>query len=102
MRIRLCSEVTPQAKLNEIYILKVNDFVVTKRRTPGDISAAGTTRHIPSINLQTAVDHGVPVSNDLTMLLCDPGSEICVFETTLTGYLFIFEGTIHGKGSVLI
>ena len=102
LRIRLCFELTSQAKLNDIYILKVNDFVFTKTRTPGDMEAAGTTRHIPSIIRQKAVDHGVAVSNDLTMLLCDPGSEICVFETTLTGYLFLSEGTIHGKGSVLM
>jgi len=102
LRIRLCFELTPQARLNDIYILKVNDFVFTKTRTPGDIEAAGTTRHIPSIIRQKAVDHGVAVSNDLTMVLCNPGSEICVFETTLTGYLFLSEGTIHGKGSVLM
>jgi hypothetical protein len=100
--IRLCFESTPQASFNDVSILKVDEFQFTKIRTPGDLAAAGPTRQIPAIIRQKTVDHGVVISDDISTLSCDPGSEICAFETTLTGYFFLTEGTIHGKGKVLM
>jgi hypothetical protein len=102
LRIRLCFESSPQASFNDISILKVVDFTFTKTRTPGDLAAAGPTRQIPAIIRQKTVDNGVVVSDNISTLSCDPGSEICVFQTTLTGFFFLTEGTIHGKGNVLM
>ena len=100
--IRLCFESSPQASFNDVSILKVDEFVFTKKRTPGDLAAAGPTRQIPAIIRQKTVDHGVVVSKDVSTLTCEPGADICVFETTLTGYFFLTEGTIRGKGKVLM
>jgi len=100
--IRLCFESSPQASFNDVSILKVDEFVFTKKRTPGDLAAAGPTRQIPAIIRQKTVDHGVVVSKDVSTLSCEPGADICVFETTLTGYFFLTEGTIRGKGKVLM
>ena len=100
--VRICFQATPQATFNDLFLLKVDDFVFTKDRTDWDLSAAGPTRQIPMIIRQKAVDHGTATSTDLTELLCDPGSEICALKTTLTGYFFLTSGTIRGKGSVLM
>jgi len=100
--IRICFRVSKQAVSNDFYILKIDDFAFTKDRTNGDLAAAGPTRQIPVIMRQSAVDHGVAMSTDLTEIHCEPGAEICAIETRLTGYFFLTSGIIRGKGSVMM
>merc|ERR1711907_18225 len=56
---------------------------------------------IPSVIRQQAVDHGTPMGG-VTMFKCEIGSQSCFFETSLSGYFFLSQGTITGKGSVLM
>jgi len=100
--VRICFRVTKQAVINDLFILKIDDFAFTKDRTNGDLAAAGPTRQIPVIMRQSAVDHGVPMSDELTNIQCEPGAEICAIETRLTGYFFLTNGIIRGKGSILM
>lgn len=100
--IRICFRVSNLALANNLYILKIDDFAFTKDRTNGDLAAAGPTRQIPAIMRQSAVDHGVEISTDLTEIYCNPGAEICAIETRLTGYFFLTSGIIHGKGSIMM
>lgn len=99
--IRICFKTTPRASSDGVYLLKIDDFTFTKERSIGDLAAAGPTRTIPEIIRQMAIDHGTPISWDLTDIFCNPGDSICAFETTLTGYFFLTGGTIHGKGRVM-
>jgi len=100
--VRICFQATRLATSNDLYLLKIDDFVFTKDRINGDLAAAGPTRQIPVIMRQKAVDHGIAMTTDLTEIFCNPGSEICALETRLTGYFFLTSGTIQGKGSVLM
>lgn len=100
--LRICFQASRSANSDNLYILKIDEFIFTKDRINGDLAAAGPTRQIPAIMRQKAVDHGVAMSTDLTEIFCDPGSEICAFETRLTGYFFLTSGTIEGKGSVMM
>ena len=100
--VRICFEATRQATSNNLYILKIDDFSFTKDRTNGDLAAAGPTRNLPPILRQKSVDHGLPLSNDITRMYCSPGEDVCAIETRLTGYFFLTSGPIMGKGSVLM
>ena len=100
--VRICFEATRLATSDNLYILKIDDFSYTKDRTNGDLAAAGPTRDIPPIMRQQPVDHGIPLSDDVTKLFCEPGAKVCALETRLTGYFFLTSGTIMGKGSILM
>jgi len=98
--IRVCFKVTPRASSDDLFILKIDDFSFTKGRVSGDMAAAGPTRQIPVIMRQNAVDHGLEMSPEVTTIYCDPGASVCAIETRLTGYFFLTNGVIKGRGSV--
>jgi len=98
--IRVCFKVTPRASSDDLFILKIDDFSFTKGRVNGDLAAGGPTLQIPVIMRQNAVDHGVAMSEEVTKIYCAPGASICAIETRLTGYFFLTNGVIKGRGSV--
>ncbi len=85
--IRVCVRPDTEARDSGIFMRSIDSFVF-QRNYGGSIGTVS----------QMAVENGSPASNLLTELYCDPGDDICVFETILMATFFRLPGSVSGIG----
>ena len=85
--IRVCVQPDSDARADGIHMRSIDQFQWF--RDYG--GALGTIT-------QLAIVDGEPAANQLTLLFCEPGQEICAFESILMAMFYRFAGTVSGTG----
>lgn len=85
--IRVCVRPNDEARNNGIFMRSIDSFVF-ERNYGGSIGMVS----------QVAIENKEPADNLLTILYCEPGDRICVFETILMATFFRLPGSVEGSG----
>ncbi|KAL3915793.1 MAG: hypothetical protein SGILL_005479 [Bacillariaceae sp.] len=83
-QIRVCVRPDEEARGDGIYMRRIDSFTWT-RSAPAEIS-------------QEAVANGLPSSNSLTDLYCEPGELVCNFVSILFASFYATPGEVTGAG----
>jgi hypothetical protein len=84
-KVRICVERTTRAKLKEIYISKVGNFHFRKDEEVQ----------------QVIIEDGQEMDEN-TRLYCEPGSNLCYFETIPNDDFFNLDGIVNASGNIFM
>ena len=87
--IRICVKPDRAARQDDVFILKIANFVFRK-----------TTQN--SVVRQESITDGLVGDNNRTRIACWSGSEVCAFTTYLREEFFETDGTVRGFGEVAL